>query len=89
MRHIMLKSTLRGVLPQTQADPETAMQHCNIVSVSIRELSFFTGSDQNFFGVVKGGKQFLVGAQFMPGLLDVNLCKNKQTNNNITMLLYL
>ncbi len=30
-----------------------------------------------------------VGAQFMPGLLDANLCKNKQTNNNITMLLYL
>ncbi len=23
----------------------------------------------------------------MPGLLDANLCKNKQTNNNITMLL--
>ncbi len=22
----------------------------------------------------------------MPGLLDANLCKNKQTNNNITML---
>ena len=22
----------------------------------------------------------MVGAQFMPGLLDVNLCKNKQTN---------
>ncbi len=30
---------------------------------------------------------FSVGAQFMPGLLDANLCKNKQTNNNITMLM--
>ncbi len=28
-----------------------------------------------------------VGAQFMSGLLDANLCKNKQINNNITMLL--
>ncbi len=23
----------------------------------------------------------------MPGLLDANLCKNKQTNNNVTMLM--
>ena len=26
--------------------------------------------------------RFVVGAQFMSGLLDANLCKNKQTNNN-------
>ncbi len=25
----------------------------------------------------------------MPGLLDANLCKNKQTNNNITILIVL
>ena len=25
--------------------------------------------------------QFWVGAQFLPGILDANLCKNKQTNN--------
>ncbi len=24
---------------------------------------------------------FWVGAQFLPGILDANLCKNKQTNN--------
>ena len=25
-----------------------------------------------------------VGAQFLPGILDANLCKNKQTNNKQT-----
>ncbi len=34
----------------------------------------------------KGSTINQVGAQFMPGLLDANLCKNIQTNNNNTML---
>ena len=37
-------------------------------------------------GQVPNSSQW-VGAQFMPGLLDDNLCKNKQTNNNNTMLI--
>ncbi len=33
---------------------------------------------------LKHVKHYLVGAQFLPGILDANLCKNKQTNNKLT-----
>ncbi len=30
------------------------------------------------------GAFFEIGAQFLPDILDANLCKNKQTNNKLT-----
>ena len=51
---------------------KSAVQHINFSTCGY-SIDLFRTEDKK-----------LVGAQFLPGILDANLCKNKQTNNKLT-----
>ncbi len=59
-----------------------------VIQVYLAAIKLGDRAKVDLFKTFKQPSEKSVGAQFMPGLLDANLCKNKQTNNNITISLF-